>query len=222
MSICTGAFALAAVGLLDGRRAATHWQDTDELTRRHPDVEVDPNVLYIDQGRVLTSAGVAAGLDLCLHLVRTDLGAAEATRVARRMVVAPRRSGGQAQFVAPATPRGPWPAAGSPRPASRRCVPLYGRYDWVTREGLGRGQFMTFLERVVVRRRFDDAPEMFRAASRCCGAPAGAAVLRAARRDRLAAVPWSDVHRAWALAQASLRYADAIYVAAAERHRTAC
>ncbi|MGE3662969.1 MAG: GlxA family transcriptional regulator [Pseudonocardia sp.] len=105
VSICTGAFALAAAGLLDGRRATTHWRDAPALARRFPGVEVDPDVLYVDEGRVLTSAGVAAGLDLCLHLVRTDRGAAEATRIARRMVVAPHRGGGQAQFLQRPVPR---------------------------------------------------------------------------------------------------------------------
>jgi transcriptional regulator GlxA family with amidase domain len=99
VSICTGAFALAAAGLLDGRRATTHWRDVEELRGRHPDVDVDPDVLYLDEGTLLTSAGVAAGLDLCLHIVRTDRGAADATRIARRMVVAPHRSGGQAQYL---------------------------------------------------------------------------------------------------------------------------
>ncbi len=98
-SICTGAFALAAAGLLDGRRATTHWAHAADLARRFPAVEVDPAVLFVDEGDVLTSAGVAAGIDLCLHLVRRDHGAAVANAVARRMVVAPLRDGGQAQFV---------------------------------------------------------------------------------------------------------------------------
>ncbi|MCD9142787.1 helix-turn-helix domain-containing protein [Streptomyces albireticuli] len=99
-SICTGAFTLAAAGLLDGRRATTHWLHADLLAARYPGVEVDPRVLYIDEGSVLTSAGRAAGIDLCLHLVRTDHGTAVANAVARRLVVAPHRSGGQAQFIA--------------------------------------------------------------------------------------------------------------------------
>jgi AraC family transcriptional activator FtrA len=99
MSICSGAFALAATGLLDGRRATTHWRYADALRRRHPAVDVDPDVLYIDHGDVLTSAGSAAGLDLCLHVVRQDHGAAVANAVARRLVVQPHRDGGQAQFV---------------------------------------------------------------------------------------------------------------------------
>jgi transcriptional regulator GlxA family with amidase domain len=99
VSICTGAFVLAEAGLLDGRRAATHWRDAALLADRHPRVAVDRDVLWVDEGRILTSAGVAAGIDLCLHLVRADLGAEHANRIARRMVVAPHRSGGQAQFV---------------------------------------------------------------------------------------------------------------------------
>src|SRR3954464_13557524 len=98
-SICTGAFALAHAGLLDGRRATTHWDSTDMLASMFPAVRVDPDVLYVDEGDVLTSAGVAAGIDLCLHVVRRDHGAEVAARVARRIVVAPHRDGGQAQFV---------------------------------------------------------------------------------------------------------------------------
>ncbi|MFY1632277.1 GlxA family transcriptional regulator [Solwaraspora sp. WMMB335] len=98
-SICTGAFALAAAGLLDGRRATTHWQYTDELARRHPTVEVDPGVLYVDAGDVVTSAGVASGIDLCLHLLRRDRGAAAANKIASGIVAAPYREGGQAQFI---------------------------------------------------------------------------------------------------------------------------
>jgi AraC family transcriptional regulator, transcriptional activator FtrA len=100
MSICTGAFVLAEAGVLDGRRATTHWDSTERLARRYPRVSVDPSVLYVDEGSVLTSAGVAAGLDLCLHVIRRDHGAALAAHIARRTVVAPHRDGGQAQFVA--------------------------------------------------------------------------------------------------------------------------
>lgn len=101
-SICTGAFALAAAGLLDGRRATTHWMHAAELQRRFPAVRVDSSVLYVDEGAVLTSAGVAAGLDLCLHLVGRDHGEQAAIDVARRMVTPPHRAGGQAQFIPPA------------------------------------------------------------------------------------------------------------------------
>lgn len=99
VSICTGVFALAEAGLLDGRRATTHWGDADEFCARFPRVTLDPNVLYVDEGRLLTSAGIAAGIDLCLHVVRLDHGAAVANAVARRLVVPPHRSGGQAQFI---------------------------------------------------------------------------------------------------------------------------
>ena len=104
-SICTGAFALASAGLLDGKPATTHWRYADELARRHPQVRVDPDVLYVDAGDVLTSAGVASGIDLCLHLLRCDHGAAVANSVARLVVAAPHREGGQAQFTRrPPTP----------------------------------------------------------------------------------------------------------------------
>ena len=99
VSICSGVFVLAAAGVLDGRRATTHWRYTGMLARRYPRIEVDPDVLYVDEGRVLTSAGSAAGLDLCLHIVRCDHGAAVANNVARRLVLAPHREGGQRQFV---------------------------------------------------------------------------------------------------------------------------
>jgi len=99
VSICTGAFALAAAGLLDGLSATTHWQHVDELAERYPQVAVDRSVLYVDNGQVLTSAGIASGIDLCLHIVRRDLGAAAANRLARLLVAAPHRDGGQAQFI---------------------------------------------------------------------------------------------------------------------------
>ena len=98
-SICTGAFVLAAAGLLDGRRATTHWQYAERLARAFPRVTVEPDVLYVDDGDVLTSAGEAAGVDLCLHLIRRDHGAAVAGDVARAVVVPPHREGGQAQFA---------------------------------------------------------------------------------------------------------------------------
>ncbi|WP_329101465.1 helix-turn-helix domain-containing protein [Micromonospora sp. NBC_01699] len=99
VSICTGAFVLAQAGLLDGRRATTHWAAAAELGRRHPGVDVDAAALFTADGLVFTSAGVAAGLDLCLHLVRRDHGAAVAARTARVVVMAPSREGGQAQFI---------------------------------------------------------------------------------------------------------------------------
>jgi transcriptional regulator GlxA family with amidase domain len=99
VSLCTGALILAEAGLLDGRRATTHWEDCEELARRYPKVRVDSAVLYVDEGDVMTSAGSAASLDLLLHLVRQDLGSETATRLARALVVAPQRAGGQAQFI---------------------------------------------------------------------------------------------------------------------------
>ncbi|HEU4409578.1 MAG TPA: helix-turn-helix domain-containing protein [Polyangiaceae bacterium] len=98
-SICSGAFVLAATGLLDGKRATTHWLAADELARRYPAIRVDPDVLYVDQGSVLTSAGAAAGLDLCLYLVRRDFGASAAAYAARCAVMPLEREGGQAQFI---------------------------------------------------------------------------------------------------------------------------
>lgn len=99
LSLCTGAFVLAAAGLLDGRRAATHWGSASRLAESFPRVAVDDRVLYIDEDDILTSAGSAAGIDLCLHVVRLDYGAEAANAVARELVVAPHRSGGQAQFL---------------------------------------------------------------------------------------------------------------------------
>ncbi|HEY6647081.1 MAG TPA: helix-turn-helix domain-containing protein [Mycobacterium sp.] len=99
VSICTGAFVLAAAGLLDGRRATTHWKFADDMRRLHPQVLVDENVLFVDDGDVLTSAGLAAGIDLCLHIIRSDHGAQVANAVARYCVVPPWREGGQAQFI---------------------------------------------------------------------------------------------------------------------------
>ena len=99
VSLCTSAFLLAEVGLLDGLRATTHWALCDLLAERYPQVEVDPDVLFVDNGRVLTGAGAAAGIDLFLHLVRRDFGASVANAASRRCVVAPWREGGQAQFI---------------------------------------------------------------------------------------------------------------------------
>ena len=103
-SICIGAFALAGAGLLDGREATTHWQHTDELASRFPAVRVRPNRLFVDEGIILTGAGVAAGIDLCLHMYRKDHGAEAATAVANRMVVSLNRPGGQAQHTPRHTP----------------------------------------------------------------------------------------------------------------------
>ena len=99
VSICSGVFVLAASGLLNGLGATTHWRYTDELASRYPSISVDPDVLYVDSGQLITSAGSAAGIDACLHLVARDFGAQVANSVARRLVTPPQRSGGQAQFI---------------------------------------------------------------------------------------------------------------------------
>lgn len=104
-SICSGAFVLAAAGLLDGRRATTHWRGTAELARRYPAVKVEPDVLFVDEGRIVTSAGASAGLDMCLHLVRRDYGQAVAADAARLAVAPLNRDGGQAQFIRHEAPR---------------------------------------------------------------------------------------------------------------------
>lgn len=118
MSVCSAAFAVAEAGLLDGRRATTHWMFAAELARRYPQVDVDPGVLYVDADPVLTSAGTAAGIDLCLHLVRKEQGAAVANAIARYMVVSPHRSGGQAQYVE------------TPVVAARPDTPISAVLDW--------------------------------------------------------------------------------------------
>lgn len=104
VTICSGVFALARTGLLDGRSATTHWARAAQLAREFPQVRVEPNLLYIDHGDVATSAGAGAGIDLCLHLVRQDHGAAHATLIARHMVMPPHRDGGQAQYAPPPPP----------------------------------------------------------------------------------------------------------------------
>ena len=118
VSICTGSFVLAATGLLDERCATTHWLHTEKLAQRYPAICVEPGVLYVDEGRILTSAGSAAGIDLCLHVIRTDFGAGVANLVARRMVVPPHRDGGQSQFI------------DQPMPLEEQCS-LSPLLDWV-------------------------------------------------------------------------------------------
>ncbi len=107
VGLCLGAFVLAEAGLLNGRRATTHWAWADQFAERYPEVRLDPDALYIDEGDVVTSAGTAAGIDCCLHLVREQLGAEIANRLARRLVVAPHRPGGQAQFIETPVPKDP-------------------------------------------------------------------------------------------------------------------
>lgn len=121
-SVCVGAFALAAAGLLDDRAATTHWRHADDLAARHPRVRVDPDVLFVDEGRVLTSAGVAAGIDLCLHMYAGDQGAQAATVVSQRMVAALHRPGGQAQLI-----RRPLPPPGRDDAVAQVCAWAVGR-----------------------------------------------------------------------------------------------
>jgi len=105
LTVCTGVFVLGAAGLLDGRRCAVHWKSVDELRERHPRAVVDPDVLFVDDGDLITSAGTAAGIDACLHLVRRELGSAAVNIIARRMVVPPQRDGGQRQYVEQPVPQ---------------------------------------------------------------------------------------------------------------------
>jgi transcriptional regulator GlxA family with amidase domain len=147
-SICTGAFALASAGLLDGRRATTHWMHADELARKWPQVTVVPDVLYVeDDPAVLTSAGVASGIDLCLHIVRSDFGAAVANSIARRIVVAPHRAGGQAQYVEAPMP-GDRVAAGSLEPTRTWLLERLG--EPITVGDMARHAFVS--ERTFARR----------------------------------------------------------------------
>ncbi len=104
LSVCSGSFVIAASGVLDGKRATTHWRYADVMARMYPSIDVDPDVLYVQSDNIITSAGTAAGLDACLHLLRQELGSELTNRIARRMVVAPQRDGGQAQFIASPIP----------------------------------------------------------------------------------------------------------------------
>jgi AraC family transcriptional regulator, transcriptional activator FtrA len=118
VSFCSGAFLLADAGLLDGRRATTHWVYADQLMADHPDIDLDPDVLYVVDGQLMTSAGTAAAIDLCLHIVRSDHGAEVANALARRMVIPPHRDGGQAQFVQ------------APVPTCDEADPFRATLDW--------------------------------------------------------------------------------------------
>lgn len=104
LSICSGAFTLAKAGVLDGRRATTHWMYAERLAREFPSIQVDPDVLFVEDGGIVTSAGTAAGIDAALHIVRAELGAGVAANIARRMVIPPQREGGQAQYIAEPIP----------------------------------------------------------------------------------------------------------------------
>ncbi|MFD9503779.1 GlxA family transcriptional regulator [Streptomyces sp. NPDC060035] len=137
-SICTGSFVLAAAGLLDGRRATTHWKSCDELRTLYPEVDVDPDVLYTEDRGVLTSAGVAAGIDLCLHMIRGDYGAEVANTVARRTVVPPHREGGQAQYI-----EQPVPEPGADSTAAARTYALRHLAEPLVLEDLAREASMS-------------------------------------------------------------------------------
>ncbi|MFJ9636385.1 GlxA family transcriptional regulator [Streptomyces sp. NPDC101178] len=113
LSVCSGAYVLGAAGLLDGRRCTTHWRHAAELARRYPKAIVEPDVLYVDEGAVITSAGTASGIDACLHLVRQEYGQDAANTIARRMVVPPHRDGGQAQYISRPLPRNACDTVGS-------------------------------------------------------------------------------------------------------------
>jgi transcriptional regulator GlxA family with amidase domain len=141
MALCLGAFPVAEAGLLDGRAAATHWAAAPELARRYPKVKVDPEVLYVDEGDVLTSAGVAAGIDCCLHLLRRLCGADAANAVARRLVVAPHRQGGQAQFIE------------KPLPVSPSDGRLARVLEWVGRNLEAQHELDALAERAAMSRR---------------------------------------------------------------------
>ena len=119
VSFCSGVFVLAASGLLAGRRATTHWRYAAQLARAYPDIRIEPDVLYVDEGRILTSAGSAAALDLSLHLVRRDYGPRIANQVARRLVIPPHRDGGQAQFI--------------DQPVQEEGAALAALFDWMRR-----------------------------------------------------------------------------------------
>lgn len=120
ISLCSGAFVLARTGLLDGRRAVTHWDECEDFETQFPDVIVEPGVLYVDDGDILTSAGSAASIDLCLHVVRCDFGAEVATRLARQLVVQPHRDGGQAQYI------------DTPMPTPSLAAPLASTIKWMS------------------------------------------------------------------------------------------
>ncbi|AYN43612.1 helix-turn-helix domain-containing protein [Streptomyces dangxiongensis] len=112
LSVCSGVFVLAAAGLLDGRRCAVHWHHAEQLARRYPRLEAEPDMLYVDEDPVITSAGTAAGIDACLHIVRKEQGPEVANKIARRMVVPPHRDGGQAQFIERPLPKAPCDTVG--------------------------------------------------------------------------------------------------------------
>jgi transcriptional regulator GlxA family with amidase domain len=148
VSICTAAFVLAEAGLLDGRRATTHWEVADVFRRRYPLVDLDPDVLFVHDGRILTSAGAASGVDICLHIVRTDHGSELANKVARRCVVPPFRDGGQAQYI-----EQPVPESGAASTAATRAWALERLAEPLTLSDLARHARMSLR---TFARRFND------------------------------------------------------------------
>nr|WP_274637213.1 helix-turn-helix domain-containing protein [Microbacterium bovistercoris] len=138
MSVCSGAFVLAAAGVLDGRRATTHWMYADVLAAMYPRIDVDPDVLFVQDGRIITSAGTAAGIDASLHLLRIELGAEMANRIAKRMVVAPQRDGGQAQYI-----DRPLPAAGGDALAAAAAWAIANMRDELSVDELARRAHMS-------------------------------------------------------------------------------
>jgi transcriptional regulator GlxA family with amidase domain len=148
VSICTAAFVLAEAGLLDGRRATTHWEVADVFRRRYPRVDLDPDVLFVHDGRILTSAGAASGVDICLHIVRTDHGSELANKVARRCVVPPFRDGGQAQYI-----EQPVPESGAASTAATRAWALERLAEPLTLSDLARHARMSLR---TFARRFND------------------------------------------------------------------
>ncbi|MGU3360939.1 transcriptional regulator FtrA [Methylobacterium sp. M6A4_1b] len=205
LSICSGVFVLAAAGLLEGRRATTHWRHAAALAARHPGIRFTPDVLYVDEGAILTSAGSAAGIDLCLHLVRRDFGPSAANDVARRLVVPPHRDGGQAQVVAGAVPAlheaariGPlldamraepareWPVAHLADRAGMSSRTLLRRFSAAT--GTTPARWLLDLRLARARDLLDQADEPLQAIAEAAGF-ATAASLRRHFRRRFAVTP---------------------------------
>lgn len=185
VSICSGAFLLAACGFLAGRRATTHWLYADKLQALHPEVEVDAQVLYVDGDRILTSAGSAAGVDLMLHIVRKDFGAKAANQIARRMVMAPHRDGGQAQFIDRPMPAGladrlgPLLEAVRRRPAERWTIARMARHMTMSPRtfirrfhestGMGPGQWVIATRLEAARLLLESTATGLEEISRSCG-----------------------------------------------------
>jgi AraC family transcriptional activator FtrA len=207
VSLCTGAFVLGAAGVLDGRRGTTHWRYADELARRFPRIEVDPAPLYIDAGPILTSAGTVAGVDACLHLVRKLYGASVAGAIARHMVIAAHREGGQAQYLPQPVPKldatGPDPARASMEWMSAhlaepittaelasRCHLSSRQYLRRFRAASGTTPYQWLLDQRIRRARelLESGDQTIEDIARCCGF-GDAAALRSHFRRRVGTSP---------------------------------